>query len=65
MTRLGIPAPAVLAFGGKCVIEIEDNVGLSASAVYAALALSRTYGNYNRRMLVIEIIIARSLKTVL
>ena len=55
----------MLAFGGKCVIEIEDNVELSARAVNAALALSRTYGNYNRRMLVIEIIIARSLKTVL
>lgn len=47
------------------MVEIEDNVELSARAVNAALALSRTYGNYNYRMLVIEIIIARSLKTVL
>lgn len=50
---------------GGVVVEIEDNVELSARAVNAALALSRTYGNYNYRMLVIEIIIARSLKTVL
>ena len=41
-----------------------DNVRLSASAVYAALALSRKPGNYNCRVLVIGIVIARGLKTV-
>ena len=45
-----------------CVIGIEDNVRLSASAVYATLALSRTYGDYDRRMLVNEMVKTPSLK---
>ena len=49
---------------GCVVIGIEDNVRLSAGAVYAALALGHTYGGYNCRMLVIGMIIARGLKTV-
>ena len=47
------------------MIGIEDSVRLSASAVLASLALSHTYGDYNRRMLVNEMVIARGLKTVL
>ena len=48
-----------------CVVEIGDNVISSVRAVNTALALSHTYGGYNRHMLVIGIIIARGLKTVL
>ena len=43
---------------------IEDSVRLSASAVYATLALSHTHGDYDRRVLVFGMVIARSLKTV-
>ena len=46
------------------MIGIEDSVRLSASAVYATLALSHTHGDYNHRVLVFGMIIARSLKTV-
>ena len=46
------------------MIGIEDSVRLSASAVNAALALSHTHGDYDRRVLVFGMIIARSLKTV-
>ena len=48
---------------GGVVIGIEDSVRLSAGAVYASLALSRTHGGYNRHVLVFGIVIARSLKT--
>ena len=47
---------------GCVVFGIEDNVRLSASAVYATLALGHTYGNYNCRMLVFGIVIARGSK---
>ena len=57
-------APALLASRGFGVIGIEDNVRLSASAVNAALALSHTHGDYNRRVLMFGMIIARGLKTV-
>ena len=46
------------------MIGIEDSVRLSASAVNATLALSHTHGDYDRRVLVIGMVIARSLKTV-
>ena len=49
---------------GGIVIGIEDNVRLSASAVFASLALSHTHGDYNRRVLVFGMIITRGLKTV-
>ena len=48
----------------ECVLGIEDSVRLSASAVNATLALSHTHGDYNRRVLVFGMIIARGLKTV-
>ena len=63
-TRLGMPAPALLASRGWVCDRIEDSVRLSASAVNATLALSHTHGDYNRRVLVFGMIIARSLKTV-
>lgn len=44
-------------------VRIGDNVRLSASAVYAALALSHTYGDYNCHAPVFGIVIARSSKT--
>ena len=44
---------------GRVVIEIEDNVRLSVSAVYAALALSHKHGDYNRYVPIIWMIIAR------
>ena len=47
-----------------CVFGIEDSVRLSASAVYASLALSHTHGDYNFRVLVFGMVIARGLKTV-
>ena len=49
---------------GGAVIGIEDSVRLSASAVNTTLALSHTHGNYNCRVLVFGMVIARSLKTV-
>ena len=49
---------------GGVTIGIEDNVRLSASAVYASLALSHTPGNYNCQAPVNGIVIARGLKTV-
>ena len=44
--------------------RIEDSVRLSASAVNAELALSHTYGDYNRRVLVFGMVIARDSKIV-
>ena len=44
--------------------RIEDSVRLSASAVNAELALSHTHGDYDRRVLVFEMVIARGSKTV-
>ena len=41
---------------------IEDSVRLSASAVYATLALSHTHGDYDRRMLVFGMVKTPSLK---
>ena len=49
---------------GGVVFGIEDNVRLSASAVYASLALSHTPGNYSCQAPVNGMIIARGLKTV-
>ena len=46
----------------RCVFGIEDSVRLSASAVYASLALSHTHGDYDRRVLVFGMVIAPSLK---
>ena len=44
------------------MIGIEDSVRLTASAVYAALALSHTHGDYDRRVLVNEMVKTPSLK---
>ena len=46
------------------VIVVEDNVRLSAGAVYATLALSHTHGNYNCHAPVNGIFIAHGLKAV-
>ena len=62
--RLGILAPIGWRLVVGCVIGIGDNVRLSASAVNAGLALSHTHGDYNRRVLVVGMVIARVLKTV-
>ena len=59
-----MPAPALLASCGRVCVRIEDSVRLSASAVNAELALSHTHGDYNLRVLVFGMIIARGLKTV-
>ena len=58
-------APIWKVFCGSGVIGIEDNVRLSASAVYATLALSHTHGNYNCHAPVDGIVIARGSKAVL
>ena len=55
-------APALLASRGWVCVRIEDSVRLSASAVNATLALSHTHGDYDRRVLVNEMVIAPSLK---
>ena len=47
------------------MIWIEDGVRLSAGAVYATLALSHTHGDYNRRVPVFGMVIARDSKIVL
>ena len=62
--RLGMLAPIGWRLVVGCVFGIEDSVRLSASAVYATLALSHTYGDYDRRVLVFGMVIARGLKTV-
>ena len=55
-------APIWKVFRGSGVFVVEDSVRLSASAVYATLALSCTYGDYNRHVLQLEIVIARGSK---
>ena len=62
MWLLGLLAPVGWRLVVVCVIGIEDNVRLSASAVYAALALSRTHGNYNCHAPVDGMVIAPSSK---
>ena len=59
-----MPAPALLASRGWVCDRIEDSVRLSASAVDAELALSHTYGDYNRRVLVFGMVKTRDLKIV-
>ena len=61
---LRIASPHWVASRGLMRVRIEDSVRLSASAVFSSLALSHTHGDYNRRVLVFGMIIARSLKTV-
>ena len=56
-------SPHWVASCGLDVIEIGDNVRLSAIAVYAALALSHKHGDYNRYVPISWIVIARSLRT--
>ena len=58
-------ASSLLTSCGVVCGRIEDNVRLSASVVYATLALSHTLGNYNYRAPVNGIVIARGLKAVL
>ena len=57
-------APIWEVFCGSGVIGIGDNVRLSAIAVYAALALSHTYGIYKCHAPVDGIVIARGSKAV-
>ena len=57
-------SPHWVASRGLMRDRIEDSVRLSASAVYATLALSHTHGDYDRRVLVFGMVIARGLKTV-
>lgn len=61
---LRITSPHWVAARSWVRVRIEDDDGLSAGAVYAALALSHTPGNYNCHAPVDGIIIARGLKTV-
>ena len=58
-------SPHWVASRGLVYGRIEDNVRLSASAVYATLALSHTHGNYNCHAPVDGIVIARGSETVL
>ena len=60
--RLGMPAPIGWRLVVECVFGIEDSVRLSARAVSTTLALSHTYGGYNRHMLVNEMVKTPSLK---
>ena len=59
-----MPAPALLASCGRVCVRIEDSVRLSASAVFASLALSHTHGDYNHRVLVFGMVKTRDLKIV-
>ena len=61
--RLGMLAPIGRRLVVKCMFGIEDNVVLSASAVYASLALCHTPGNYNCQAPVCWMVTTRSLKT--
>ena len=57
-------SPHWVASRGWVCDRIEDSARLSASAANAELALSHTHGDYNRRVLVFGMIIARGLETV-
>ena len=62
--RLGMLAPIGWRLVVGCAVGIEDNERLSASAVYAVLALSHTHGDYSCHAPVDGVVIARGLKTV-
>ena len=57
-----IAGPHWVASCGWVRDRIEDNVRLSAGAVYATLALCHTHGNYNCHAPVDGIVIAPSTK---
>ena len=57
-------SPHWVASRGWVCDRMEDSVRLSASAVYATLALCHTHGNYNCHAPVDGMVIARGLKTV-